>query len=116
MMTTSPKAPALPKEAVRRRVAPKTGSGHADGTVLPADELSCSGTDTPDSWSDVPRTFRRPSGALAEPWQAIFGPLRRGSVDDLVVVAQFGQSIDARIATAAGHSHYINGAAGLLHL
>jgi riboflavin-specific deaminase-like protein len=37
-------------------------------------------------------------------------------VDDLVVVGQFGQSIDARIATAGGHSHYINGAAGLAHL
>jgi diaminohydroxyphosphoribosylaminopyrimidine deaminase / 5-amino-6-(5-phosphoribosylamino)uracil reductase len=36
--------------------------------------------------------------------------------DELVVVGQFGQSIDARIATAAGHSHYINGAAGLAHL
>jgi diaminohydroxyphosphoribosylaminopyrimidine deaminase / 5-amino-6-(5-phosphoribosylamino)uracil reductase len=36
--------------------------------------------------------------------------------DGLVVVGQFGQSIDARIATAAGHSHYINGAAGLAHL
>jgi len=37
-------------------------------------------------------------------------------VDELVVVGQFGQSIDARIATASGHSHYINGAAGLAHL
>jgi riboflavin-specific deaminase-like protein len=33
-----------------------------------------------------------------------------------VVVGQFGQSIDARIATATGHSHYINGRAGLAHL
>jgi riboflavin-specific deaminase-like protein len=37
-------------------------------------------------------------------------------VDDLVAVGQFGQSIDARIATATGHSHYINGGAGLAHL
>jgi riboflavin-specific deaminase-like protein len=37
-------------------------------------------------------------------------------VDDLVVVGQCGQSIDARVATPAGHSHYINGAAGLAHL
>lgn len=34
----------------------------------------------------------------------------------MVVVAQCGQSIDARIATASGHSHYINGAEGLTHL
>ena len=53
---------------------------------------------------------------LPPPWQDIFGPLRRGQVDDLVVVGQCGQSIDARIATASGHSHYINGAEGLAHL
>ena len=33
-----------------------------------------------------------------------------------MVVGQFGQSIDARIATPTGHSHYINGTAGLAHL
>jgi riboflavin-specific deaminase-like protein len=37
-------------------------------------------------------------------------------VDDLMVVGQCGQSIDARIATPTGHSHYINGTAGLAHL
>ncbi len=36
--------------------------------------------------------------------------------DDLVVIGQFGQSIDARIATASGHSHTINGPEGLAHL
>src|SRR5437764_3966131 len=68
------------------------------------------------SWADVPRVFRDTDGAMPEPWQEIFGPLRQGIKDDLVVVGQFGQSIDARIATPTGHSHYINGAAGLLHL
>lgn len=53
---------------------------------------------------------------LPSPWQDIFGPLRQGRVDDLVVVGQCGQSIDARIATASGHSHYINGPEGLAHL
>jgi diaminohydroxyphosphoribosylaminopyrimidine deaminase / 5-amino-6-(5-phosphoribosylamino)uracil reductase len=42
--------------------------------------------------------------------------LRRGLIDDLMVVAQCGQSIDARIATTSGHSHYINGPEGLAHL
>jgi diaminohydroxyphosphoribosylaminopyrimidine deaminase/5-amino-6-(5-phosphoribosylamino)uracil reductase len=42
--------------------------------------------------------------------------LRHGLVDDLMVVAQCGQSIDARIATVSGHSHYINGPEGLAHL
>jgi riboflavin-specific deaminase-like protein len=67
------------------------------------------------SWADVPRMFQT-DAALPSPWHEIFGPLRHGTVDDLVVVGQFGQSIDARIATAAGHSHYINGPAGLAHL
>jgi len=33
-----------------------------------------------------------------------------------MVVAQTGQSLDGRIATPAGHSHYINAAAGRAHL
>jgi diaminohydroxyphosphoribosylaminopyrimidine deaminase/5-amino-6-(5-phosphoribosylamino)uracil reductase len=32
------------------------------------------------------------------------------------VIGQLGQSLDGRIATASGHSHYINGAAALTHL
>ncbi|PWT87282.1 MAG: riboflavin deaminase [Proteobacteria bacterium] len=68
------------------------------------------------SWAGVPAAFRRDDGALPPPWQDIFGPLRRGRVDDLMLVGQCGQSIDARIATLSGHSHYINGEAGLAHL
>src|SRR5262245_16110284 len=67
-------------------------------------------------WQEVPRTFRDSRDPLPAPWQALFGPLRYGTKDDLMVVGQCGQSIDARIATATGHSHYINGAAGLTHL
>ena len=68
------------------------------------------------SWSPIPATFRNTDGCLPQPWEDIFGPLRRGTIDDLVLVGQCGQSIDARIATAAGHSHFINGEAGLAHL
>jgi riboflavin-specific deaminase-like protein len=32
------------------------------------------------------------------------------------LIGQCGQSIDARIATSSGHSHYINGVGGLAHL
>jgi len=69
-----------------------------------------------DSWTDVPRMFRDADGPLPPPWQELFGPLRRGQADRLVVVGQFGQSLDARIATASGDSRYINGAEGLAHL
>jgi riboflavin-specific deaminase-like protein len=68
-----------------------------------------------DSWSSVPEAFRA-GRRLPEPWEELFGPLRRGMVDELVVVGQIGQSLDGRIATVSGHSHYINGADGLDHL
>ncbi len=50
------------------------------------------------SWALVPQMFRalRP---LPSPWEERFGPLKAGVVDDLVVVGQFGQSLDGRVAT-----------------
>jgi diaminohydroxyphosphoribosylaminopyrimidine deaminase/5-amino-6-(5-phosphoribosylamino)uracil reductase len=68
------------------------------------------------AWQKVPGHFRTSATPLPEPWEARFGPLRRGAIDDLVVVGQIGQSIDGRIATVTGHSKYINGPAGLAHL
>src|SRR2546430_161312 len=66
-------------------------------------------------WDGIPSTFR--SGGLLPPhWDGLFGPLRNGTVDDLVVIAQMGQSLDGRIAAPTGHSHYINGMAGRTHL
>src|SRR3954462_8154240 len=67
-------------------------------------------------WFQVPSNFRTRSESLPQPWEDRFGPLRQGTVDDLVVVGQIGQSIDGRIATVTGHSKYINGPAGLAHL
>jgi diaminohydroxyphosphoribosylaminopyrimidine deaminase/5-amino-6-(5-phosphoribosylamino)uracil reductase len=67
-------------------------------------------------WQLVPSKFRTSCEPLPPPWEAWFGPLRQGTVDDLVVVGQIGQSIDGRIATVTGHSKYINGPAGLDHL
>jgi riboflavin-specific deaminase-like protein len=69
-----------------------------------------------DSWSPVPQAFRALTYPLPAPWEELFGPLRHSRVDDLVVVAQIGQSLDGRVATETGHSHYINGPAGLAHL
>jgi diaminohydroxyphosphoribosylaminopyrimidine deaminase/5-amino-6-(5-phosphoribosylamino)uracil reductase len=68
------------------------------------------------SWKLIPKTFRGAESPLPQPWQDIFGPLRSGRIDDLVLVGQCGQSIDARVATPSGDSHYINGEAGLDHL
>jgi diaminohydroxyphosphoribosylaminopyrimidine deaminase/5-amino-6-(5-phosphoribosylamino)uracil reductase len=101
MMKDSPKGRPLAKGAGRRpaRVTRAVAGDAFDGR----------------SWAGVPAAFRA-NRALPPPWRAIFESLRHGTADDLVVVGQFGQSIDARIATAGGHSHYINGAAGLAHL
>jgi riboflavin-specific deaminase-like protein len=66
------------------------------------------------SWGGIPAALRG-KGTLPSPWREIFGPLR-GAADEMMIIGQFGQSIDARIATAGGDSHYINGAAGLAHL
>lgn len=67
------------------------------------------------SWSIVPECFRT-GKTLPEPWARRFDSLRIAAPDGLSVVGQIGQSLDGRVATASGHSHYINGAEGLDHL
>jgi riboflavin-specific deaminase-like protein len=69
-----------------------------------------------DRWPQFLQAFRAPTESLPTPWDDLFGPLRTGAVDELVVVGQIGQSLDGRIATVSGHSKYINGPAGLTHL
>ena len=69
-----------------------------------------------ESWEGVPESFRSGSAPLPGPWEELFGPLRTSSVDDVVVIGQLGQSLDGRVATPTGHSHYINGPSGLAHL
>ena len=69
-----------------------------------------------DLWAGVPEKFRNSSAPLPPPWDELFGPLRAGKIDGMVTIGQIGQSLDGRIATPTGHSHYINGPAGLAHL
>jgi riboflavin-specific deaminase-like protein len=69
-----------------------------------------------DEWESVPVLIRDSAARLPAKWQALFGPLREPAADGLVVVGQIGQSLDGRVATDSGHSHYINGPAGLAHL
>ncbi|MGH6725140.1 MAG: RibD family protein [Pseudolabrys sp.] len=69
-----------------------------------------------DLWAEFIDVFRHSTGPLPPPWGELFGPLRRGAADGMVVVGQIGQSLDGRIATESGHSKYINGPAGLTHL
>jgi diaminohydroxyphosphoribosylaminopyrimidine deaminase/5-amino-6-(5-phosphoribosylamino)uracil reductase len=86
------------------------------GKLDPVDSRDPGNGAQPSSWAAVPEAFRRAGGPLPPPWEELFGPLRQAGADGLVVVGQCGQSIDARIATPTGHSHYINGEAGLVHL
>jgi diaminohydroxyphosphoribosylaminopyrimidine deaminase/5-amino-6-(5-phosphoribosylamino)uracil reductase len=46
-------------------------------------------------------------------WE-LYAPL--AGADTSFVVAQLGQSLDGRIATPTGHSHYVNGPQAILHL
>jgi riboflavin-specific deaminase-like protein len=69
-----------------------------------------------DSWAEFTQAFRSTANSLPPPWAELFGPLRTGVVDGLTVIGQIGQSLDGRIATASGHSKYINGPAGVTHL
>src|SRR5204863_8535173 len=68
------------------------------------------------SWTGVPDALRAQTQPLPEPWEALFGPLRRSRTGEMVVVGQIGQSLDGRVATETGHSHYINGPEALAHL
>jgi riboflavin-specific deaminase-like protein len=71
---------------------------------------------TPQAWDTFVELFRRGKQPLPQGWGDLFGPLRVGTVDDLVIVGQLGQSLDGRVATATGHSKYINCPAGIEHL
>ena len=70
----------------------------------------------PDTWESFVGRFRSGQQPLPQAWADLFGPLCAGTVDDLVVVGQVGQSLDGRVATATGHSKYINCPAGIEHL
>lgn len=71
--------------------------------------------------ADRQSAFRRHAGgvmaSLAHPLaRGVYAPMIGRIAQGPFVVAQVGQSLDGRIATAAGQSHYINGDAALLHL
>lgn len=70
-------------------------------------------------WRDMIATAKGlgPVPELPPPWRGLFGPLLADAAAQRPhVVAQLGQSLDGRIATPTGHSHYINGPAALAHL
>jgi len=74
-------------------------------------------------WSNILALLGKDSGTdIADapdsddvPW-TLYHELARDSMERPLVIAQIGQSLDGRIATASGHSHYINGSQSLDHL
>jgi len=73
-----------------------------------------------------PRLLAQAAGKTAKPparltgaargfWQ-LYAPIAEGNWEKSFVLGQLGQSLDGRIATATGHSHYINGPEAIDHL
>lgn len=67
-------------------------------------------------WDEFLINFFSKEPLADSPLQAIFEPLRKPTIDSMVVVGQIGQTLDGRIATVTGQSKYVNGLAGLTHL
>jgi diaminohydroxyphosphoribosylaminopyrimidine deaminase / 5-amino-6-(5-phosphoribosylamino)uracil reductase len=89
----------------------------ADHEVLLGTDAGSFGlTDCDEDWRQIRDVLRGTNASLPHPWEGLFGKLRAGTKDDLVVISQIGQSIDGRLATTTGKSHCINGRAGLVHL
>jgi diaminohydroxyphosphoribosylaminopyrimidine deaminase/5-amino-6-(5-phosphoribosylamino)uracil reductase len=66
-------------------------------------------------WRRVLEARRSGAPDVAEPWRSIFAPLL-AEPQAMRVFGQVGQSLDGRVATPSGASHYINGAAAIAHL
>lgn len=93
----------------------------ADARRLRAHAQSAAGGNPDDGDSDGRRTLCCALDALARRAAsplvgAVYAPLIAGIARGPLTIAQIGQSLDGRIATASGHSRYINGAASLDHL
>jgi diaminohydroxyphosphoribosylaminopyrimidine deaminase / 5-amino-6-(5-phosphoribosylamino)uracil reductase len=67
-------------------------------------------------WDHFLKAFFGADPLPASPLQAVFEPLRKKGDNQMMVVAQIGQTLDGRIATITGQSKYINGQDGLAHL
>jgi riboflavin-specific deaminase-like protein len=81
--------------------------------------LQDAGTGDSLDWSECLAAARSgaPGPAKLPPSWTVFEPLaaaRRANIP--FAVAQLGQSLDGRIATSSGHSHYINGQSAIAHL
>jgi hypothetical protein len=58
----------------------------------------------------------RKLGLAARSFWQLYAPIAGAGSRHGVVVGQLGQSLDGRIATSTGRSHYINGPEAIAHL
>lgn len=70
---------------------------------------------TPAAWAALLAARDGARALVGGPWDGLFGPVA-APPGGRVVVAQLGQSLDGRIATPSGHSHYVNGREAIVHL
>lgn len=84
--------------------------------MAPTDIVDWSG-DSP-QWPAILTAIQGVGGPnLDSPLWPIYGPIAAPRpASSAFVIGQLGQSLDGRIATETGHSHYINGSASLVHL
>jgi diaminohydroxyphosphoribosylaminopyrimidine deaminase/5-amino-6-(5-phosphoribosylamino)uracil reductase len=53
---------------------------------------------------------------VENPFWQLYAPIALSRGEPAFVVAQLGQSLDGRIATGSGHSHYVNGPQAIAHV
>ena len=68
------------------------------------------------TWAKILAARNNPPQRIPEPWRALFSPLTEDRGERPWFIGQLGQSLDGRIATPSGHSHYINGKPAIVHL
>lgn len=68
------------------------------------------------TWSRILAARAGEELRIVEPWRSLFSPLVRAPSGRPWLIGQLGQSLDGRIATPTGRSHYINGAEAIRHL
>ena len=70
----------------------------------------------PDAWVQVDTTGAWTASDCTQAARDVFDLYFPLQVSPIFAMAQAGQSVDGRIATESGHSHFVTGAADILHL
>ncbi len=101
-----------PKYARVNNAPADTAKQQALLRVLPVCKTECEQA----SWLKLVESSELGTNSIPHELADLFGPLIHLGRDQPLVIGQLGQSLDGRIATHTGHSKYINGDHGLLHL